>query len=581
MTSHRRRILWVVALTGAFLVSGTGPAGAHVHPTPTERAAPAVVYVEARADVQVALVEHRQSDPAGVHIAIIQSRSDVPLASASGFVVDPTGTVVTTGAVAQNDLDRAKIYAVNEAFRKQYGANAPLAGDLYTRQSIGDATNLLQQRLDACYPPYGTNDAGGCVVTATPTYVVHPYVTPQADFGQPPAELVTSTPDVAVLRVRGATSMPTVPLAESTKDAQALSVLGFTGIPGDPQEFKTHLAEKGGSVLQSGDMPPDEAAGNVALADSLKNGIHGGGPVVAEQGQVIGFLVPDANSGPPPATAGRLVDARAINEVLSAAKVTPRRGPVDTSFEKAMHAFKNGGFAAAIPDFKAALAVFPGHALANRNLAVSEQNVASGSPGTAPSADSPAATSAAGSAGGFPWTVVLLAVAAVLVLAAVAVLLLRRRRQGADGGVTPAPGKPRPAEGRPAAPSRSAAVGHEHRAVSNVATTSTSGSKPGSKAGPEPGSASPPAAVGVLEGGGSGRGGAPSHSRAGPAPSGSPPPRSSPGKGPAAAVGDGAHRPSRVSATPAPRDAPVFCTSCGLHLAPHYRYCPRCGEATR
>jgi hypothetical protein len=607
MTSHRRRIPWVVALTAAFMVPGTLPAGAHTHPTPIERAAPGVVYVQARAQVEVALVEHRQSDPSGVHIAIIQSTSSPVLASASGFVVDPTGAIVTSGAITATDLDRARIYAVNEAFRKQYGNAAPLPGDLFTRQRVGESTDLLQQRLEACYPPHRTNDAGGCVVTVTPTYVVYPYVTSQEQYGKLDAELLpASTRDVAVLRVRGATSMPTVALGESTKGARALADLGFTGIPSGPdplQAINTHLNEVGGSALKTEGLDEEETKAAVRLAAGLTAGMRGG-PVVAEEGQVIGLLAPEAGSGPPPAAPGGLVDVGAIRGVLSAEGITPRRGPVDTSFEAAMHAYKNGGSAAAIPNFKAALALFPGHAMAANNLAQAEQNVAAGAPGAAsPARGDPAATSATGSATGVPWTVVLLAVAAVLLLAAVATLVLRRRRHAsaaggvtpspvaavaalvlrlrrhasAAGGVTPSPGTPRPTEGRPAAPSRHATGGREPQAVPSVATGSGSGS----------------GAVAVIEGGGMG-GGAASPSRAGPAPSGSAPSRSNPGRGPAAAVGDGSHRASRASAAPtpvpssrrdasaepAPEDGPAFCTSCGAHLAPTYRYCPRCGGAT-
>ena len=98
MTSPCSRLLWVAAVATALLVQATGSAGAHEHPTPTEREAPAVVNVEAGAEVEVSLVEHLQSDPGGVHIRIIQSTAEPVLASASGFVVDPTGSVVTSGA---------------------------------------------------------------------------------------------------------------------------------------------------------------------------------------------------------------------------------------------------------------------------------------------------------------------------------------------------------------------------------------------------------------------------------------------------------------------------------------------------
>jgi Trypsin-like peptidase domain len=594
MTGHHRRIPWVVALTAAWVVLGTVPADAHKHPTPIEKSAPGVVYVEAQAKVDVALVEHLQSDPGGVHIAIIQSTSNPVVEKASGFVVDPTGTVVTSGAITatQDDLDRASIYAVNEAFRNRYGDQAPMSGDLFSRQQIGDGTSRLEQRLEACYPPYRTNDAGGCVVRVEPSYLVYPYVTSQDQYGRLQAELLPNdTPDVALLRVRGASGMPTVALGDSTQGAQALSVLGFTDIPNGPdtmQAINTHLAEVGGTTLKSSDMTPEEAQDAGRLADGLRSGMHGG-PVVAEAGQVIGFLEPEANSGPPPATSGRLVDIGAIRAVLTQDQITPRRGPVDVSFEAAMHPFNNQGYAASIPNFQQTLALFPGHAMATKNLAVAQENVAAGKPGPAApdgGATTDTGTAAGGSASGFPWAWVLAAVGVVLLLAAAATLFLRRRRQASRGGGdsppprTGKPGEDRPKEGQHAAPSRTPPEPRDGR----PATSSPTATGPGERKGAPSGAAA--GAVSVIERGAPGTGGAGSPSRSGPARPGSAPPRSGPGPGSSTAASNGSRQESRAAAPTSGRNVPVkpaedalaFCTSCGARLGPHHRYCGRCGR---
>ena len=364
MTGQRRRLPWVVAFTVALLVPMTRPADAHTHPTPTELAAPAVVYVQAGAQVEVALVEHQRPAP---HLTIIQSTSKPVLMSASGFVVDPTGAVVTSGVIHKptaDELERAGVYAVNEAFQKRYPGRITASGtELFDRQRIGSADDVLQQRLDACYPPNHTpNDAGGCVVRVTPTYTVYPHVNDQRKYGQLPAELLdVSTSDVAVLRVRGGSGMPAVNLGQSTEGAQALSVLGFAGIP-DPTKaapaIKTHLAEVGSTDFKTKDVKPEEAADNGRLAEGLRNGMLGG-PAVAEKGQVVGFLVPEAGSGPPPAQPGRLIAADSIQKLLDKAGIKPHQGPVDTSFERASHNFKNDYFQAAIPDLQATLKLSP------------------------------------------------------------------------------------------------------------------------------------------------------------------------------------------------------------------------------
>jgi hypothetical protein len=571
MTSPRRRLLWVAALATALLLQGTGSAGAHEHPTPTERAAPGVVYVEAGAEVEVSLVEHLQSDPGGVHIRIIQSTAEPVLASASGFVVDPTGSVVTSGAITAFDAEKAAVYAINKAFQARYGKEAPLTGDAFTRQRIGDSANRLQQRLEACYPPHTTNDAGGCVVRVTPTYTVYPYVSSQEKYGQLEAELLpASTSDVAVLQVRGASGMPTVLLGESTEGAAALAALGFGGIPGEAHPQRTinaHLAEAGGTVFKTEDLDEKETKASVDLATGLKAGMRGG-PLVAESGRVVGFAVPEADSGPPPAAPGRLVDAGTIREVLDQAGITPRQGPVDTSFERASHAFKNGGFAAAIPNLEDTLELFPGHALAAANLAEAEKNVAAGTPGAAAPAEG--STTATEDGAAFPWTIVLSAVVAVLLIGAVVLIALRRRGKaagpgGAARGGTPPPrpvkpgtAKPatvrpgtagrtdgRPPEGAPVSPPRAATGLRERPKVPAGLTDVGAGT------------------VSVIETRASAPAGAPS--------------TAVPGQRAVDAAGDGSPGAPRAF-SPAAEDSQAFCTYCGAALGPHHKFCGRCGR---
>ena len=296
MSGHQhRRLPWLVAaVTLAFLAVGTSPAAAHTHPTPIERASPGVVYIEARAKVEVALIEHRQAgDSFGVHIGIIQSTWNPVLGTASGFVVDPTGAIVTTGAITQPDLDRARVFAVNQAFHKRYGDAAPLPKDPFSRNRLGNSGDRNEERLQACYPPNITNDAGGCVVRVTPDYVVYPYVTSQQRYGGLHAEVLPGgTSDIAVLSVRGANSMPTVAVGSSTAGAEALGVLGFTAIPGANhplQEINQHLATTGGNRLKTTGLDAGDARDAARLAAGLKHGMAGG-PVLAERGQVVGLL---------------------------------------------------------------------------------------------------------------------------------------------------------------------------------------------------------------------------------------------------------------------------------------------------
>src|SRR5439155_20912647 len=74
-----------------------------------------------------------------------------------------------------------------------------------------------------------------------------------------------------------------------------------------------------------------------------------GGPAVGESGQVVGFLTVGSS-----ATAGtspdvNLVGPDEIRAALKTVSIDPHRGPTDTTYEAAMHNYKNKLYAAAIP----------------------------------------------------------------------------------------------------------------------------------------------------------------------------------------------------------------------------------------
>jgi hypothetical protein len=562
MSGHRnsRCLVFVGALTLGFLAAGLPSATAHTHPTPIERAAPAVVFVEARATVDVALIEHRQAgDNFGVHIGIVQSAWNPVLASGSGFVVDPNGVIVTTAAITTPSLDRAKVFAVNQAFHQRYGAAAPLPSDPFSRHDIGGPADRNEERLQACYPPNVTNDAGGCVVQATLDFVVYPYVISQQRYGALHAELLPgATKDVAVLRVRGANSMPTVAVAQSAAGAKALGVIGFTGIPSAAhplQEINQHLAQTGGSQLKTTGLDAQDVMDAARLKQALQGGMAGG-PVVAERGQVIALIPGPAPAGSPAPT---LVGVAPILQALQSAGVTPHGGLVDNSFEAAMHLFKNSAYAASIPNFNKTLELFPGHFMASQNLAVAQKHVATGAGAAAPAATGAANTSTTAGAGPPGW--VWVALVAVLVVGAVAFLLvmLRRRQGTADAGVEGSPESRKGVEGP-----RGSAVTPGVRPARPRGAVPADPVLPPNKSVRQPSAAAP----------------SPTRSR----------------NGTASPLGDGtsaARSPMQGSMSSAPRRAAAvqqgpgaqapseelrFCTSCGRHLSQQHKYCGWCGE---
>ncbi|MGH8860346.1 MAG: hypothetical protein ACRDVG_03775, partial [Jatrophihabitantaceae bacterium] len=442
-----------IAAVLAFLVSVAMPsASAHTHPAPPDLTAPGVVYVESGYHVQITVVEHG----GGVHIRFISREFDPVLNRGSGFVVDPSAVIVTSAAVTAPDERAAKNYAINSAFKNIYGTRDPtltLPSDPLTQQSFARTVGVpgdysRPARLKACYGG-DTNSAGGCVITLTQFIKVHPYVTDQTKYGNLDAKVLTTTASgISVLRV-SAGSMPTVKLVDITSSTYHLWVFGFRGVPGANtpfDAFKAHLNKDGGNAFK--DPTGDNAPFKLVTATVLSSGLQGGPVVIAEPlGAVCGMVsATPAPAGGPGAGGPSLVGMPAIRAALARAGVTPTRGLADLPYESAMHKFNNKGYAASIPDFRAALAAYPGHYLAAKDLKTAEAQVKSGSPVSVPPTSAPA-TSLASTGGSHTrglagWVWLVIGIGVLLAVGVVWWLIARRRRPPATPPSRPGPPAP-------------------------------------------------------------------------------------------------------------------------------------------
>ncbi|GAA3397264.1 hypothetical protein [Cryptosporangium minutisporangium] len=342
------------------------PAQAHKHPTPVELISPAVVRIMTYGKVSISLIEHNFQGPSGNDISLVQRSYQPMLGTGSGFVVNPSGTIVTSPAVTGVDLNRAAIFAVNKIFNERYGDGAPMPADPYSKAKPSANTgDVVSKRLQRCYQGNTTDESGGCVIFTQAVVTVQPYVADQKQFGDLPAQVVYPTggqkSDVAVLKI-GASSMPSVVLGTSSDNVEAVSTLGFMNTPTDEKSLKpiqVHFTKKGSGVVR----PNDDY-----LAE-LKRGLPAGllgGPVVSEKGQVVGFLSPSGNDI-------KLVGPEQVTEALAAVDVKAERGPTDLTYENALHNYNNGLYSAAVPNLTQVLKLYPGHLLATEKLAIAKQ----------------------------------------------------------------------------------------------------------------------------------------------------------------------------------------------------------------
>lgn len=585
-------LLAAVATTAAVVLAtvlSAAPASAHEHPTKVELDAPAVVQVQTFGEVSISLVEHNRH---GRHIGLVQRTYRVPLLSGSGFTVDPSGVVVTSPSVVNADLRRAETHAVNRIFHERYGDAVPMPADPYGRQTVPnvDPADSVNERLQRCYEPNTTDQTGGCVVFSNRLVTVLPFVTSQEKFGNLPAQVLApaegQSQDVAVLRVGGG-SMPTVQLGTTDSDVQAFTALGFTGPPLDEAsqgQLIGHFTEPGsGEVARDEDYP--------ALAAGVAEGLEGG-PVVGEQGQVVGFLQRDPDGG-----TLRYTGIDAVRSALDGLQLGSGRGPTDAVYESGMHDFTNDLFAEAIPDFEQTLELYPGHALAAEKLAISQDGVARGA-GADP-ADVAAAGDEPGGAGASAawyeagWVLPAAGGVGLLALLVLVVLLVRRRggdeeedEGTAEQGNGPAAGVP-PQQWTPVPGSSP-----PHGVASPLASWPEAGSGAGRPStGSDPGGPGPLPSLGspAMAGGGGHDGGA-----------------SDPSGGAPSSAGSGARetviKPGRVlahspeAAPTAPRAVPAadaapaagassaavtLCEQCRSPVPADHDFCGRCGHPRR
>lgn len=341
------------------------PAEAHKHPTPAELISPAVVRIVTYGQVSISLIEHDFRGSTTNDISLVQRSYQPQLATGSGFVVNPSGTIVTSPSVTGVDLNRAAIFAVNKIFNERYGDGAPMPADPYSKaKPSANTDDVVSRRLQRCYAGNTTDETGGCVIFTKAVVTVQPFVANQKQFGDLPAEVLYPTAgkkaDVAVLKV-GASSMPSVVLGSSSTDVEAVSTLGFTNTPSDEKSLKAtqaHFTKKGSGLVR----PNDDYL--TQLKTGFTNGMSGG-PVVSEKGQVVGFLAQSGNDV-------KLVGPEAVSEALAAVGVEPERGPTDLVYENALHNFNNQLYTAAAPNLTQVLKLYPGHALATQKLATAQ-----------------------------------------------------------------------------------------------------------------------------------------------------------------------------------------------------------------
>ncbi|GAA2382141.1 hypothetical protein GCM10010404_43210 [Nonomuraea africana] len=355
------RRLTVSVVTVAVVLVSTPLAMAHEHPSGiTDLVTPAVVRVEATAKIDITLLDHVGE------LLHVQRSYEVPIGTGTGIVVNPDGGIVTLTQAVNTDkpLD---IYAGNRIFADYHKAKIPVD---FNRHEVEDET--LNHHLELCYA-HKTSDKSTCLIDIKPDITVFPNISP-ADGRGFKAEVVKlgdSPQSPAVLRptsrADGGVGLPTAPLADKVPDKAGAptSVTGFLGRPAPNRPPKIDIAHLGqGGAGEGGRTfadPKKKVNEPVKLGKLIDQGMLGAPVIGDKDGHVIGMLIGGGNDA-------RMIGVREITSALAAAKVAPRRGPLDAAFEAALTRFHTKNYTDAAPAFQRVLDLYPGQPVAAAHL---------------------------------------------------------------------------------------------------------------------------------------------------------------------------------------------------------------------
>ncbi|MEW9548933.1 zinc ribbon domain-containing protein [Nonomuraea sp. NPDC050783] len=346
----------IAAALAAVLFLPATPVAAHDHPSGiTDLVTPAVVRLEAVSHVEITLLDHVGE------LKHVERSYDIPFAVGTGTVVNPDGTIVGLRRLAVNPDDVA-VYAANRIFAEHHKVKIPAD---YDKHKLSD--DLLDHHLQECYPP--KTDTATCIINVTTDITAYPNVSPASPNGykvkcikagpdpDDPAVLVPLTPATGV-------GMPTAPLADKVPDqvGSPTNVAGFLGRPGPDVHHNVVIAHlgQGGGQGQNGrpfadpEKKKDEPVELGGLADK---GMVGAPVIGDKDGHVIGLLVGGGKEG-------KMLGIREVLGVLTQAKVTPRRGTIDTAFEAALTRYHTKYYTEAAPGFQRVLELYPGNVVA-------------------------------------------------------------------------------------------------------------------------------------------------------------------------------------------------------------------------
>jgi hypothetical protein len=231
--------------------------------------------------------------------------------------------------------------------------------------------------------------------------------------------------DVALLKIDGLSNMPTMPVGADTDvvEGATLHVVGYPAAStfGFSADSEVQPSVTNGPITAIKTTPSGMKVFQTQAPASPGNS---GGPVVNDQGKVVGILVAGATDGNGTQIQGQeyVVPISVVTEKLNQSNVKPSPSQTTTIYNKALEEYYQEHYKAALADFNQVTNLYPGHPYAPGFITKSQSAITAGKDKTPPGL-SLALIAGAGGVG-------------LLVVIVVGLVLLTNRRRRPDDPAT-------------------------------------------------------------------------------------------------------------------------------------------------
>jgi S1-C subfamily serine protease len=276
--------------------------------------------------------------------------------SGSGFIVTPTGYIVTNAHVANPTQEQINSDIIESAITSLLNADYEWVNS-YVSQQLGITVteaqlNAYLNALDQYYRQTLTVDSSNHLV-----YVLNRYSVPGVETGEQyiPAEVLSQASgspipgkDVAVIKIEAA-NLPTLPVGNDT-DLRPLDDLIVIGYPGavstNPVLSPTGQEPSVITGEFSGYQPTLEGWRAIQMQAPIGHG-NSGGPALDSSGRVIGiatFGSVDPTTLEETPGFNFLVPASILKDFLNRANVQPTESQFTTMYRQALSEYSAGNF---------------------------------------------------------------------------------------------------------------------------------------------------------------------------------------------------------------------------------------------